>query len=314
MNCRDIGHLVEDRSFGSLNEAERREGEAHAKSCRHCAPVWVAYAPLAAVRVPPMPPELAAQCRTLVAARAQSSVLRFVPRGMMGVVGGFVVLAAAAGALTVHFVTAPAPQRNAAAEAPLQAETPAATAPPPVPPYTPSIDQADNGEPDMNKSKSIAVAAVALGAVVAAQAQTAPPVAERRIKTAEEIIATNDLNGDGIVTRAEAAKVNGNLYVMWNDVYDTDHDDRVDVAELKRAMGDVQVGTAVDKITGNSGGNMAAARPEAIMANNDLNKDGVITKEEAVKSGKALARMWDSYDLNKDGKVELAELAKAQGY
>ena len=89
---------------------------------------------------------------------------------------------------------------------------------------------------------------------------------------------------------------------------------RIDVAELKRAMQEVEVGTAVDKLTGNSGGNMAAARPEAILASNDLNKDGVVTKEEAKNAGRALIRMWDSYDLDKDGNVDLAELTKAQGY
>ena len=165
----------------------------------------------------------------------------------------------------------------------------------------------------MNRTKSIAVAAAALGAVAAAQVPEVETIPAPRIKTAEEIVATNDLNRDGIVTQEEAVKVNGNLSVMWQ-VYDLNHDARTDVAELKRALGDVQVGTAVDKITGNTGGNMAATRPEAILANNDLNKDGVITKEEATKAGKALGRMWDSYDLNKDGKVELAELAKAQGY
>ncbi len=303
MNCRDLTRLVDSRIFGSLTEAERRDGEAHANSCRHCAPVWVAYARLAAVRIPPMPPELATRCRTLAAARAQGSVLRFAPRGMVLAVGGFVVLAAAASVLTVHLVTAPAPQRKEVA-----------TAQPQVPQDNPRIDQVENGEPDMNKSKSITVAAVALGAAAAVQAQAAQPVAEPRQKTAEEIIAINDLNRDGIVTQEEAAKVNGTLYVMWSAVYDMDRDGRVDVAELKRAMTEVQVGTAVDKITGQSGGNMAATRPEAIMTNNDLNKDGVVTKEEATKAGKALIRMWDSYDLNKDGKVELAELARAQGY
>jgi hypothetical protein len=145
-------------------------------------------------------------------------------------------------------------------------------------------------------------------------AQTAPPAAEPRQRTAEEIIAANDLNADGIVTRDEAAKVNGNLFVMWDAVYDMDRDGRMDVAELKRAMQEVQVGTAIDRITGNSGGNMAAARPEAILASNDLDKNGVVTKEEAAKAARALIRMWDSYDLNRDGIVDLAELTKGQGY
>lgn len=166
----------------------------------------------------------------------------------------------------------------------------------------------------MNKSASVTATAVALGVAAAVPAQTAPPAETPQRRTAEEIIAANDLNKDGIVTRDEAAKVNGNLFVMWDDVYDMDRNGRIDVTELKRAMQEVEVGTAMDRLTGNSGGNMAAARPEAILASNDLNKDGVVTREEAKSAGRALIRMWDSYDLNKDGSVDLAELARAQGY
>lgn len=165
----------------------------------------------------------------------------------------------------------------------------------------------------MKKSTSIA-AAIAIGTAAAVQAQTAPPAGEPRQKTAAEIIATNDLNKDGIVTLEEARKVNGNLYVQWSAVYDMDRDNRVDVAEVARAIAEVQLGTALDKITGDSGGNMSAARPDTIMTNNDLNKDGVVTKEEATRAGRALIRMWDSYDFNKDGKVDHAEVSKAQGY
>lgn len=305
MNCRDLARLVESRRFESLNAAERHECEAHARSCRHCAPVWVGYARLAAIRIPPMPPDLAARCKALAAARAQGSVLRFARRGVVIAAGGFVVLAAAAGAFTVHLLNSPAPAPEEAL--PL---LPAATVSPAVSP----MDHVENGDPDMNKSMSITAAAIALGVASNVQAQTAPAAEEPRRRTAEEIIAANDLNKDGIVTRDEAAKVNGNLYVMWDAVYDLDRDGRLDVVELKRAMLEVEVGTAVDKMTGNSGGNMAAARPEAILASNDLNKDGVVTKEEAKTAGRALIRMWDSYDLNKDGIVELSELAKAQGY
>lgn len=312
MNCRDIAHLVVERPFGSLTDAQRREAEAHAGSCRHCAPAWVAYAGLAAVRIPPMPAELATRCRALEAARPRGAVLRFAPRGVLAALGGFAVLAAAAGVATVQYVQHRAEQVAKAPQPSRQAVTPEPAAPL-IPPPNPGIDDVQEGEPLMTSARSIAVAAAALSAVAVAQSQTAPP-AEPRIKTAEEIIATNDLNKDGIVTREEAAKVNGNLYVMWNDVYDLDLDGRLDLAELKRALEQVQVGTALDKITGQSGGRMAAARPEAIMANNDLDKDGVITREEAKTAGRALIRMWDSYDLNRDGIVELAELAKAQGY
>jgi Ca2+-binding EF-hand superfamily protein len=49
---------------------------------------------------------------------------------------------------------------------------------------------------------------------------------------------------------------------------------------------------------------------ETAMANNDLNKDGVITKAEATKAARRLIQSWDQYDLNKDGKVDKSELAK----
>lgn len=164
----------------------------------------------------------------------------------------------------------------------------------------------------MNTSRL--VTAVAVGAAAVAQAQTPPAEEASRILSAEEIIARNDLNKDGIVTLEEAKQVNGRLYLMFSAVYDLNHDDRMDVAELQHALEAVEVGTALDKITGESGGNMAAARPEAIMASNDLDKDGIITKEEATKAARALIRTWDSYDLNKDGLVDHAELAKGQGY
>src|SRR5690606_4648166 len=163
------------------------------------------------------------------------------------------------------------------------------------------------------ESKTPAIAAVPSDAAGATQAPSTS-LAEPLHKTAEEIIATNDLNRDGIVTREEAATVNGNLYFLWDAVYDMDRDARLVLAELQRAMTEVQVGTELVKITGNSGGLMAGARPEAILANNDLNEDGVVTREEASKAGRALARMWDSYDIDKSGTVQLVEHAKAQGY
>ena len=54
-----------------------------------------------------------------------------------------------------------------------------------------------------------------------------------------------------------------------------------------------------------------AVTPEFVMANNDLNKDGIITREEADKAGRQLAQNWDTFDLNKDGKVDTGELTQA---
>ena len=54
----------------------------------------------------------------------------------------------------------------------------------------------------------------------------------------------------------------------------------------------------------------APVTPEFVMANNDLNKDGIITREEAMKAGRQLAQAWDFFDTNKDGKVDMDELKK----
>ena len=49
---------------------------------------------------------------------------------------------------------------------------------------------------------------------------------------------------------------------------------------------------------------------EFVMANNDLNKDGIITKEEATKAARTLAQVWDLFDANMDGKVDAEEIKK----
>jgi Ca2+-binding EF-hand superfamily protein len=151
---------------------------------------------------------------------------------------------------------------------------------------------------------------VAAGAAIAADA---PADAEPPRIGPAEIIASNDLDKDGIVTRDEAKKNNGNLSVMW-DVYDMDHDGRVNLAEVTRATGEMATGTALQKITGSSGGRLAMRDPKLIVESNDLDKDGTVTREEATKHNGSLNRMWDSYDLNKDGKTDAAEIAKASRY
>jgi hypothetical protein len=49
---------------------------------------------------------------------------------------------------------------------------------------------------------------------------------------------------------------------------------------------------------------------ETVLANNDTDKDGVVTKEEATKVGRMLGQQWDRFDANKDGKVDLEEIKK----
>lgn len=52
--------------------------------------------------------------------------------------------------------------------------------------------------------------------------------------------------------------------------------------------------------------------PEQIMAENDTDKNGEITKAEADASGTPLKDFFDQIDANKDGKITMAEL-KAMG-
>lgn len=96
MNCPDITRIANTGSFARLTEAERSAAEAHALTCRDCAPVWAAHARLAELRVPRIPSELSLRCRTAAAAGPQQ--VRY-PLRRLTLIGGLVALAAAAGAL-----------------------------------------------------------------------------------------------------------------------------------------------------------------------------------------------------------------------
>lgn len=49
---------------------------------------------------------------------------------------------------------------------------------------------------------------------------------------------------------------------------------------------------------------------ESVMASVDVDKDGVVTRDEAARANPVLAQNWDRYDQNRDGKVDLAEMKK----
>jgi Ca2+-binding EF-hand superfamily protein len=343
MNCQDIGRILDSGKFGALSASERRDAEAHAHTCRHCAPRWGVHSRMAGMSIAPMPKEFAQHVQSLVAARARSNVIRFVPRTLI-IASGFVVLAAAAAVATVKYsslvrhrevatipveVVAPAQAVQAAPvlppapppaapfippAAPPAAQPPAADAPArvlasgAVPQSSQSIQQTAQGETDMNRTSSIAVAIAAVGVAAAAPAQNAGQT------TIEQIIASNDLNKDGYVTKQEATTANKTMIKMWG-FYDMDSDGRVDAKEAARASEAMYVATAEEKITGEkSSAGPAMVKPSDAIATNDLNKDGVVTKEEAMTVGKGMARLWDAYDLNKDGKIDVVEFGKAQGY
>jgi len=50
---------------------------------------------------------------------------------------------------------------------------------------------------------------------------------------------------------------------------------------------------------------------QSIMAGNDLNEDGIITREEAARADKVLIRVWGNFDLDRDGRIDAAEVARA---
>jgi len=113
MNCMDITRIANSGSFARLDEAERAATEAHALTCRHCAPVWVAHARLAELRVPPLPSELSLRCRTLstTGPRHKNSMRR------LTLAGGLVVLAAAAASLLWYRVSSSPLDRSASVAA-----------------------------------------------------------------------------------------------------------------------------------------------------------------------------------------------------
>jgi hypothetical protein len=63
-------------------------------------------------------------------------------------------------------------------------------------------------------------------------------------------------------------------------------------------------------VVGGGGNAVAGPAPsvDSVFANNDLNKDGIITKAEATASGKRMILQWDLYDANKDNKADKAEV------
>ena len=124
MNCQDISSIADTGRFGNLAEPQRRAAEAHALTCRHCAPVWAAHARLSGLLIPAMPEGLSARCRALAAVPVQARI--GIAARRLTVVG-CVALAAAAAILIIHFGEKQVRQSRLA-----EAMVPAATYPAPA--------------------------------------------------------------------------------------------------------------------------------------------------------------------------------------
>jgi hypothetical protein len=86
---------------------------------------------------------------------------------------------------------------------------------------------------------------------------------------------------------------------MW-DRYDLNADGKVDAAEIEQ-FNSVIASMPPTRVSGSS-----------VVASNDQDGNGIVTRAEAEKANRALRLRWDSYDLNKDGSVDAAEIDKAQ--
>ena len=132
------------------------------------------------------------------------------------------------------------------------------------------------------KKSNILVLAIAsvLAAGVAIAAPATAPAQKARV----------DANGDGVISRAEAA-AHPRLAERF-DQLDKNRDGRLDASERPQFKG-----------RGHRGGGMAML---------DANKDGVIDRTEAAKFPK-FAQRFDHLDKNRDGRLDASERPQRMG-
>jgi hypothetical protein len=116
MNCQDFSLAMDDRDIGALNEAERREFDAHLSTCTECARDWDLHLRLAATPTPPLPVNLHHSIRASLPAQGRAGGRP--NSGRLVIVGSLLALAAAAAVFTVYGTRTPAPAVPAAAFAP----------------------------------------------------------------------------------------------------------------------------------------------------------------------------------------------------
>lgn len=101
MNCQDLALILDDQGFDALDAGARSMAMAHLESCADCRRDRELHARLVARRVPPLPADLVADCRALVASspqagRGQRARSRFI------LIGTVAVVAAAAAMLVAY--------------------------------------------------------------------------------------------------------------------------------------------------------------------------------------------------------------------
>jgi hypothetical protein len=106
MNCQDISLAMDDRDIGALNEAQRREFDAHLETCPDCAQDWELHVRLAATRTPSLPADLLNRIESSLPVRGRTGGHHTSRR--LVVIGAVVAFAAAA-MLALHLMQTPTP-------------------------------------------------------------------------------------------------------------------------------------------------------------------------------------------------------------
>ncbi len=115
----------------------------------------------------------------------------------------------------------------------------------------------------------------------------------------EQTMASNDQNGDGIISRSEAEAANKTVIQLW-DMYDGNKDGSVDAREV------VQANIRFVGMRGQA----QRTGSDTIVTSNDKNGDGVVTRDEAAQVNGALSKYWPLLNLNNDDKTDRDEVAK----
>src|SRR5690606_35296788 len=94
-----LTRIADTMEISLVSDAERRDAELHAGSCRRCAAVWSIHSALACETVESVPAELVVRCRTAWASPQRAAKRQAARR--MTLTGSVMVLAAAAAILTI---------------------------------------------------------------------------------------------------------------------------------------------------------------------------------------------------------------------